>query len=127
MNSLYKYILNLFGIDNLVLFSLSAKILQGFGLLALLFSVTIFLDEIERGFYFSFISFAALQIFFELGIGVVIIQHTARMVVSFGGNLENLKQNSQLYDFKNIVGIFQFNLIWTTAAGILLFILIVFI
>lgn len=124
MNSLYKYILNLFGLDNLVLFSLSAKILQGFGLIALLFAVTIFLDEIERGFYFSFISFAALQIFFELGIGVVIIQHTARLIVSFGGNLENLKQNSQFYDFKNIVGIFQFNFVWTTAAGILLFLII---
>ena len=52
-----------FGIDSLIFYSSLAKILQGIGLLALLLSVNTYLDEIQRGFYFSFSSLVALQIF----------------------------------------------------------------
>ncbi len=111
-----------FGIDSLILYSSLAKTLQGVGLLALLFSVNTYLDEIQRGFYFSFSSLVALQVFFELGIGVVVLQNAARLIVSCGGNLDSNINDKSLY--KDIRGLYQFNLVWTALAGALLFLLI---
>ncbi len=111
-----------FGIDSLIFYSSLAKILQGIGLLALLLSVNTYLDEIQRGFYFTFSSLAALQIFFELGIGVVVLQNAARLIVSCGGNLDLHSHDSHLY--KDIIGLYQFNLVWTISAGALLFLII---
>ena len=82
-------VVRLFGLDPLIVISISAKIFQAIGLAFLLVCIGLFLDEVERGFYFSFTSLAALQIFFELGIGTVIVQHCARLIVGTGGNLHN--------------------------------------
>jgi O-antigen/teichoic acid export membrane protein len=118
-----NFYLKVFGLDSLVLFSITAKIAQAFGMLILLASVNYSLDEIQRGFYFSFTSLAALQIFFELGIGVVVMQHAARFIVSCGGSLEsNIKTNEEAVD--RIIGLFHFNIIWTFFAGLCLFIII---
>ena len=111
-----------FGIDSLIFYSSLAKILQGIGLLALLLSVNTYLDEIQRGFYFSFSSLVALQIFFELGIGVVVLQNAARLIVSCGGNLDSNSHDTHL--FKDIIGLYQFNFVWTISAGALLFLII---
>ncbi len=122
MNQFKDRLVLFFGIDSLILYSSLAKIIQGFGLLALLFSVNIYLDEIQRGFYFSFSSLVALQVFFELGIGVVVLQNAARLIVSCGGNLDSNVDNRSLYN--NIRGLYQFNFVWTVLAGTLLFLLI---
>lgn len=111
-----------FGIDSLIFYSSLAKILQGIGLLALLLTVNTYLDEIQRGFYFSFSSLIALQIFFELGIGVVVLQNAARLIVSYGGNLDSNSHDVRSY--KDIIGLYQFNLVWTILAGALLFLII---
>ena len=117
------FYLRVFGLDSLVLFSITAKIVQALGMIILLISVSYNLDEIQRGFYFSFTSLAALQIFFELGIGVVVMQHAARFIISCGGSLEsNTKSNEVAID--KIRGLFHFNIIWTFFAGLFLFIII---
>ena len=120
--SLKFFFTKVFGLDELVLFSVLAKISQAFGMIILLLSVSLFLDDIQRGFYFSFTSIASLQVFFELGIGVVITQHAARYIVDCGGSLD-FNNHSNPAAFKKIRGLFQFNLIWTTLAGLFLFVM----
>lgn len=119
--SLKNFFTNVFGLDELVLFSVLAKMFQALGMVVLLLSVSLYLDDTQRGFYFSFTSIASLQVFFELGIGVVITQHAARYIVDCGGSLD-FDDNSNLAAFNKIRGLFQFNLIWTNLAGLLLFI-----
>ena len=103
------FYLRVFGLDSLVLFSITAKIVQALGMIILLISVSYNLDEIQRGFYFSFTSLAALQIFFELGIGVVVMQHAARFIISCGGSLEsNTKSNEVAIFIKLIVSLKEF-------------------
>lgn len=117
-------VVRLFGLDPLIVISISAKIFQAIGLAFLLVCIGLFLDEVERGFYFSFTSLAALQIFFELGIGTVIVQNCARLIVGTGGNLHNNDINISSNNFKELKGIFNFNLTWTCASGIILFLTI---
>ena len=116
--------IRIFGLDDLVIFSVLGKSIQGFGMLALLFSVGLKLSEVERGFYFSFTSFAALQVFFELGIGIVIMQHAARYVVSLGGDLHSTPLNLNIVGFNDIKGLYQFNLLWSSLAGFALFVIV---
>lgn len=117
-----KTVSKIVGLDPLIVYSLMSKIIQGGGLILTLLAVNLNLDEVERGFYFSFISLASLQIFFELGIGVVIVQHTSRLIVACGGSLEPGKADYHSSGFARIRGIYQFNLIWTIVAGLLLFV-----
>ena len=113
-----------FGLDPLIIISVAAKIFQAIGLLLLLTCVGFFLNEVERGFYFSFTSLAALQIFFELGIGTVIVQHSARFIVDCGGNLHNENLDYSSKSFKDMKGLFNFNLLWTLLSGSLLFLIV---
>jgi hypothetical protein len=117
-----KAVSKIVGLDSLITYSLMSKIIQGGGLILALLAVNLNLDEVERGFYFSFISLASLQIFFELGIGVVIVQHTSRLIVACGGSLEPGETDYDSPGFTHVRGIYQFNLIWTIVAGLILFI-----
>ena len=60
-----KAVSKIVGLDPLIAYSLMSKIIQGGGFILALLAVNLNLDEVERGFYFSFISLASLQIFFE--------------------------------------------------------------
>lgn len=61
-------------VDKAVLYSISAKLVTIFGLsITALLVATVFTSEIQ-GFYYTFNSLLALQVFVELGLGTVIIQ-----------------------------------------------------
>lgn len=68
---------NIAGLDLHIAFTV---ILRGWGLFAgalSIFLIPHFLSPIEQGYYYTFASILALQIFFELGIGQVVIQFVA--------------------------------------------------
>lgn len=65
------------GIDRAIGYSSMARIVQGAaGVMAILF-VAKFLSLEEQGFYFTFASLTALQMFFELGLNGIIVQYVA--------------------------------------------------
>lgn len=65
------------GIDRAIGYSSLARIVQGIaGVIAILF-VAKFLTLEEQGFYFTFASLTALQMFFELGLNGIVVQYVA--------------------------------------------------
>lgn len=65
------------GIDKAIFFTSSARIAQGLGGIVSVLFVARFLTGIEQGFYFTFASILAIQVFFELGLNGIITQYVA--------------------------------------------------
>ena len=65
------------GIDKAIAYSSGARIVQSICGLCIIFFISKFLSGVEQGFYFTFGSIAALQVFFELGLTSIITQFVA--------------------------------------------------
>ena len=72
-----NYISNKLGIDKAIAYSSGARIIQSVAGVGIIFFISRFLTGVEQGFYFTFGSIAALQVFFELGLTSVITQFVA--------------------------------------------------
>lgn len=68
------------GIDKSIFFTSMARVIQGFGGVISVFLVAKYLTGVEQGFYYTFASLAAIQIFFELGLNGIITQYVAHEV-----------------------------------------------
>ena len=65
------------GMDKSIAYSSGARIVQGFTGVASVFFITSFLTGVEQGFYYTFGSILALQVFFELGLTGIMTQYVA--------------------------------------------------
>ena len=63
--------------DKSIAYSSGARIVQGFTGVASVFFITTFLTGVEQGFYYTFGSILALQVFFELGLTGIMTQYVA--------------------------------------------------
>jgi O-antigen/teichoic acid export membrane protein len=72
-----KNILNIIGIDKAIIFTSSTSIIGIIGGMGSIFLVLKYLTGIEQGFYYTFGSIAAIQVFFELGLNNIITQYVA--------------------------------------------------
>jgi len=72
-----KKTLGKIGIDGAIAFTLLTRIIQaGGGIISIIF-IARFLSPSEQGYYYTFASILAIQIFFELGLSGIITQYTA--------------------------------------------------
>lgn len=76
------------GIDKAIFFTSSARIAQGLGGIVSVLFIARCLTGIEQGFYFTFASILAIQVFFELGLNGIITQYVAHEAshLVFNGN-----------------------------------------
>src|SRR5665647_2797816 len=81
------------GFDKAIIFTSSASILGAFGSVVSVILVVKYLTGVEQGFYYTFGSIAAIQVFFELGLNGIITQYVAH-------EASNLKWESD----NNLVG-----------------------
>ena len=72
-----KYYLSKIGIDKSIAYSSASRIISGFAGVFTVFFVSTFLTGVEQGFYFTFGSLLALQVFFELGLTGIMTQYVA--------------------------------------------------
>lgn len=72
-----KNFLKSIGMDKSIAYSSGARIVQGFTGVASVFFITSFLTGVEQGFYYTFGSILALQVFFELGLTGIMTQYVA--------------------------------------------------
>jgi len=72
-----KYIASRFGIDRAIMFTSSANIINALGSIVSIVLVVKYLSGVEQGFYYTFGSIVAIQIFFELGLNGIITQYVA--------------------------------------------------
>ena len=71
-----------FGIDKAIAYTIMAKIIQAGGSLLSLYLIALSLTKDEQGFYYTFGSILAIQIFFELGFNGIITQYAAHETAS---------------------------------------------
>jgi O-antigen/teichoic acid export membrane protein len=80
MIELLTGILKKFGVDRAILYTSASRILAAFTGVVTIFFVARFLSGVEQGFYYTFGSILAIQIFFELGLSGIITQYVAHEV-----------------------------------------------
>lgn len=68
---------NSLGIDKAIGFTFIARLIQALGSIGNLFLISLFLTKEEQGYFYTFTSLVAVQVFFELGLNSIIIQYTA--------------------------------------------------
>jgi len=73
-------ILKKFGVDRAIFYTSASRIIQAFTGVITIFFVARFLSGIEQGFYYTFGSILAIQVFFELGFNGIITQYVAHEV-----------------------------------------------
>ena len=76
MNHLF-YFFQKIGVDKSIAYSSGSRVVQGVTGVASIFFITTYLTGVEQGFYYTFGSLLALQVFFELGLTWVITQFVA--------------------------------------------------
>lgn len=107
MLQIFKNILAKFGVDRAIFYTSSARIIQAAGGLITVFLISSFMTKEEQGFYYTFTSVLAIQIFFELGLGGIIVQFVAHEVAHLNilssgkikGKPENLSRLNSLLHF----------------------------
>lgn len=72
-----KKIANKIGVDKAIAFTVAARVFQGFGGIISVLLVATCLSGVEQGFYYTFASILAIQVFFELGLSGIITQFVA--------------------------------------------------
>lgn len=65
------------GVDKSIAYSSGARVVQAFTGVASILFIAQFLTKTEQGFYYTFGSIIAIQIFFELGLTNIITQYVA--------------------------------------------------
>lgn len=78
--SLLRTFASVLGIDKSIFFTSLARIIQALGGIISILFVAKYLTGIEQGFYYTFGSIVAIQIFFELGLNGIITQYVAHEV-----------------------------------------------
>jgi O-antigen/teichoic acid export membrane protein len=118
------------GIDKAIIFTSATRIVGGLGGLVSVLFVAHYLTGVEQGFYYTFGSILAIQVFFDLGLNGVITQyvaHEASFLVKNGniytGDLKHLSRLASLLHFciKWFATISGFLFLFISAAGILFF------
>lgn len=112
--------LGIFGIDGAIAFTIFTRILQAlFGVIILIF-IAKYLTKEEQGYYYTFGSILAIQVFFELGLSGIITQFVAHenanliwhSNVSFSGSEESSSR---------LASLLRFTIKWFAVISILLF------
>ncbi len=115
-----KFVSKKLGLDAPIIFTILNRVIQASGGIFTLTIIATKLSKIEQGFYYTFTSILAVQIFFELGLSNIITQFVAhenaniKWVTSteFTGSVENMSRLSSLL---------RFTVKWFSVFSILLF------
>lgn len=101
------------GMDKAIAYSSAARIVQGIAGIATILFITIFLSDIEQGFYFTFCSIVALQVFFELGLTGIMTQYVAHEAAHLALDAQSIYQGEEKYKSR-LASLIRFCLKWYT-------------
>lgn len=119
--SFIKSVARRIGIDKAIAYSSGARVIQGFTGVCSMFFISTFLSGVEQGFYFTFGSILALQVFFELGLTGIMTQYVAHEAshLTLGVNGEYIGEER----FKSrLASLVHFCVKWYSVLAILIFI-----
>jgi len=111
MMGIIRKIASKFGLDKAIIFTSSASILGAFGSVISVILVVKYLTGIEQGFYYTFGSIVAIQIFFELGLNGIITQYVAHEVSSLKWQTDHVLSGESKY-ISRLSSLLHFSLKW---------------
>ncbi len=97
MSSLIRALFKCVGIDRAIAYSSAGRIIQAAGGALTVFFIAARLSGVEQGYYYTFGSIIALQIFFELGLGGIIVQYVAYEVAQLEIGPDNNLEGDSMY------------------------------
>jgi len=106
------------GIDKAISFTLAGRLTQALGSIVSIILIGTFLDSNEQGYFYTFGSILAIQIFFELGLTNIITQYVAheKAMLNWNGNTLVGPYKS----LSRLASIFQLTVKWYSFIAILL-------
>jgi len=113
---------NKLGIDGAIAFTSLSRIIQALGGIVSVVLVASLLNGIEQGFYYTFASILAIQVFFELGLNGIITQYVA-YEVSHLKLVENHYEGNK-GNLSRLASLFHFTVKWFSALAIFAFLLL---
>lgn len=109
--SILKKIALKFGLDKAIFFTSSSSILGAFGSVVSVILVVKYLTGVEQGFYYTFGSIVAIQIFFELGLNGIITQYVAHEMAYLQWQGNHMVQGESKY-ISRLSSLLHFSLKW---------------
>lgn len=102
-----KLLFDAIGFDKAIAYTVLSRVIQAGGGLVSIALISAFLSKEEQGYFYTFGSILAVQVFFELGLNTIITQYVAHEVVHLTwdsstkiiGSRENLSRLSSLLHF----------------------------
>jgi O-antigen/teichoic acid export membrane protein len=117
-----NYIKNKLGIDGAIAFTSLSRIIQAIGGIVSVILVATLLDGIEQGFYYTFASILAIQVFFELGLNGIITQYVAHETAHLT-EIDNRYEGNEI-NLSRIASILHFTIKWFSLLAIFVFIML---
>lgn len=118
-----KGILTKAGIDGAVGFTILTRIIQAAGGLISIAFIAKFLSPKEQGYYYTFASILAIQVFFELGLSGIITQYTAHEFAHL--QVVNGELLGDAYFKSRLSSLLRFCVKWFGVLSIFLFLLLI--
>lgn len=109
------------GMDKSIAYSSGARIIQGFSGIVSVFFITSFLTGVEQGFYYTFGSILALQVFFELGLTGIMTQYVAHEASHLELDINKYYQGEVKYKSK-LASLIHFCVKWYSVLACLVFV-----
>lgn len=108
------------GVDKAIAYSSGARVIQGFTGVGSMFFISTFLTGVEQGFYFTFGSILALQVFFELGLTGIMTQYVAHEASHLTLDENAVYQGEEKYKSR-LASLVRFCMKWYAVIASLLF------
>lgn len=119
-----KTIARRIGMDRSIAYSSGSRIVAGVAGVLSVFFITTFLSGVEQGFYYTFGSILALQVFFELGLTGIMTQFVAHEASHLTLNDNSEYEGEHIYKSR-LASLVQFCVKWYTILAIIVFIFLV--
>ena len=112
--------------DKSIAYSSGARVVAGIAGVGTVFFISTFLTGVEQGFYFTFGSLLAMQVFFELGLTGIMTQFVAHEVSHLKLNENNEYEGDKKYKSR-LASLIRFCLYWYSVLSLLSFIFLFFV
>lgn len=107
--------------DKSIAYSSGARIIQGFTGVASVFFISTFLTGVEQGFYYTFGSILALQVFFELGLTGIMTQYVAHEASHLTLNIDRTYEGEERYKSR-LASLLKFCVKWYSVISLSVFV-----
>ena len=112
------------GMDGAIAYSSSSRIIAGAAGVLTVFFISTFLTGVEQGFYFTFGSILALQVFFELGLTGIMTQFVAHEVSHLSLNNDFEYQGEEVYKSR-LASLIHFCIKWYSVLAVISFVFLI--